>query len=104
MRCWMGRAGRNAVDFWSSSSLSARSGDRSEEHTSELQSPMYLVCRLLLEKKKKSYRTYYEKNSLRNIDRQSSLPAKSREIISTNEKIYYELRVRVLCIFCISGP
>src|SRR5437764_11747641 len=26
--------------------------DRSEEHTSELQSPMYLVCRLLLEKKK----------------------------------------------------
>src|SRR5437879_7901928 len=27
---------------------------RSEEHTSELQSPMYLVCRLLLEKKKAS--------------------------------------------------
>src|SRR5437763_3510760 len=26
---------------------------RSEEHTSELQSPMYLVCRLLLEKKKR---------------------------------------------------
>src|SRR5437764_8726611 len=31
----------------------ARRGARSEEHTSELQSPMYLVCRLLLEKKKK---------------------------------------------------
>src|SRR5437764_13213562 len=34
---------------------------RSEEHTSELQSPMYLVCRLLLEKKKKkenNQRTY----------------------------------------------
>src|SRR5690348_17898091 len=29
-------------------------GDRSEEHTSELQSPVHLVCRLLLEKKKKS--------------------------------------------------
>src|SRR5437762_3996669 len=27
---------------------------RSEEHTSELQSPMYLVCRLLLEKKKRN--------------------------------------------------
>src|SRR5437879_8790048 len=27
---------------------------RSEEHTSELQSPMYLVCRLLLEKKNKT--------------------------------------------------
>src|SRR2546426_6721853 len=29
-------------------------GQRSEEHTSELQSPCNLVCRLLLEKKKKS--------------------------------------------------
>src|SRR5207244_11686542 len=28
--------------------------DRSEEHTSELQSPDHLVCRLLLEKKKKA--------------------------------------------------
>src|SRR3712207_6911688 len=28
------------------------SGERSEEHTSELQSRQYLVCRLLLEKKK----------------------------------------------------
>src|SRR3712207_7572419 len=32
---------------------SARKG-RSEEHTSELQSRQYLVCRLLLEKKKKN--------------------------------------------------
>src|SRR5437764_10884634 len=32
----------------------AHSRHRSEEHTSELQSPMYLVCRLLLEKKKKN--------------------------------------------------
>src|SRR3712207_7358905 len=31
-----------------------RAGSRSEEHTSELQSRQYLVCRLLLEKKKKS--------------------------------------------------
>src|SRR5256885_11336700 len=30
--------------------------ERSEEHTSELQSPCNLVCRLLLEKKKKSAR------------------------------------------------
>src|SRR5437763_10939129 len=30
---------------------------RSEEHTSELQSPMYLVCRLLLEKKKNNHST-----------------------------------------------
>src|SRR5258708_10327042 len=31
-------------------------GSRSEEHTSELQSPDHLVCRLLLEKKKKKTR------------------------------------------------
>src|SRR5437764_1865279 len=31
---------------------------RSEEHTSELQSPMYLVCRLLLEKKKRKTNEY----------------------------------------------
>ena len=37
------------------------SGMRSEEHTSELQSPMYLVCRLLLEKKKKQKRKTRQK-------------------------------------------
>src|SRR2546425_5648917 len=31
---------------------------RSEEHTSELQSLAYLVCRLLLEKKNKTYRYF----------------------------------------------
>src|SRR5690348_17380299 len=36
----------------SASPCLAESG-RSEEHTSELQSPVHLVCRLLLEKKKK---------------------------------------------------
>src|SRR5690348_17700585 len=39
---------------------------RSEEHTSELQSPVHLVCRLLLEKKKKSTNTLrYKCKSLR---------------------------------------
>src|SRR5438876_5079223 len=36
----------------SSRASSPASGSRSEEHTSELQSPVHLVCRLLLEKKK----------------------------------------------------
>src|SRR2546425_9478212 len=35
--------------------VAADHGDRSEEHTSELQSLAYLVCRLLLEKKKKKH-------------------------------------------------
>src|SRR3989449_5780665 len=34
-----------------------RGGGRSEEHTSELQSRLHLVCRLLLEKKKKLLKT-----------------------------------------------
>src|SRR5258708_10230901 len=40
---------------------------RSEEHTSELQSPDHLVCRLLLEKKKKQKEliVYHEKLRLR---------------------------------------
>src|SRR5476651_2808570 len=36
--------------------ISAHADIRSEEHTSELQSRQYLVCRLLLEKKKELYR------------------------------------------------
>src|SRR5689334_24677714 len=35
----------------------ARGSSRSEEHTSELQSQFHLVCRLLLEKKKKNSNT-----------------------------------------------
>src|SRR5687767_15651453 len=38
---------------WSSWAASTSRSRRSEEHTSELQSLAYLVCRLLLEKKKK---------------------------------------------------
>src|SRR5437762_7416026 len=42
-----------SVDSFACSSFAPSAASRSEEHTSELQSPMYLVCRLLLEKKKK---------------------------------------------------
>src|SRR2546429_1547840 len=37
---------------------------RSEEHTSELQSRLHLVCRLLLEKKKKKRKTFIVMNPL----------------------------------------
>src|SRR5207244_8088475 len=40
----------------SNQTLRAAQAQRSEEHTSELQSPDHLVCRLLLEKKKKKAR------------------------------------------------
>src|SRR6266404_2044045 len=40
---------------------------RSEEHTSELQSLAYLVCRLLLEKKKKRLKNFFYINKKKNI-------------------------------------
>src|SRR6267143_5733327 len=43
---------------------------RSEEHTSELQSQFHLVCRLLLEKKKKTYnRNIFTKTNTYNISK-----------------------------------
>src|SRR3712207_8932931 len=42
----------------------ARGRDRSEEHTSELQSRQYLVCRLLLEKKNNVHSHDYEQTPL----------------------------------------
>src|SRR3712207_9108686 len=41
--------------------------DRSEEHTSELQSRQYLVCRLLLEKKKNTDRNIFDQDKTKNI-------------------------------------
>src|SRR2546429_865536 len=45
----------NCVVASSDLTAALESGDRSEEHTSELQSRLHLVCRLLLEKKKQYY-------------------------------------------------
>src|SRR5258707_11315869 len=42
---------------------------RSEEHTSELQSRQYLVCRLLLEKKKKNKKRYQRVNYISKNER-----------------------------------
>src|SRR5258707_10791547 len=46
------RAHRGAPPMTRGVAQAAQSSARSEEHTSELQSRQYLVCRLLLEKKK----------------------------------------------------
>src|SRR5437868_12256684 len=55
--------------------LTALVRDRSEEHTSELQSRFDLVCRLLLEKKKKQL--------------QNSTP--QHEIVNSVDRLYYFL-------------
>src|SRR5882762_11635808 len=52
---------RSGLFHWDAIRLKGRSGPvqcRSEEHTSELQSHLNLVCRLLLEKKKKIKKIY----------------------------------------------
>src|SRR5437763_5029970 len=60
---------------------------RSEEHTSELQSPMYLVCRLLLEKKKKCH-----DNKINNI---------KKTMISLHTEIYGKIHTVITGIVII---
>src|SRR3712207_8955727 len=48
------RSVRGRCRFWADGRMLGEVIRRSEEHTSELQSRQYLVCRLLLEKKKNS--------------------------------------------------
>src|SRR4051794_41480551 len=50
---WPSAVSRSERPTISSNSEPVPAPSRSEEHTSELQSPVHLVCRLLLEKKKK---------------------------------------------------
>src|SRR2546429_2182454 len=47
------------------SSPGSAGGHRSEEHTSELQSRLHLVCRLLLEKKKKKINILTDQTNIR---------------------------------------
>src|SRR5258708_31034453 len=64
---WLWFRKEEIIEVWSICTLnfdqtsiisSLRNQSRSEEHTSELQSPDHLVCRLLLEKKKKINTTH----------------------------------------------
>src|SRR5689334_23607475 len=56
---WATSSGSRAFPSRPKQGKSASTWNRSEEHTSELQSQFHLVCRLLLEKKKKKI---YEKS------------------------------------------
>src|SRR5947208_6312648 len=55
--CWTARKALATLSRNKNLVLASFVGSRSEEHTSELQSPDHLVCRLLLEKKKKQKST-----------------------------------------------
>src|SRR6185437_17094252 len=61
------RGARRLVDSAGGSHASGRVRRRSEEHTSELQSLAYLVCRLLLEKKKKPLNSLVRRETTRHI-------------------------------------
>src|SRR2546429_6733515 len=50
-----GRAATRSASSPAARAMRRSSAGRSEEHTSELQSRLHLVCRLLLEKKKNEY-------------------------------------------------
>src|SRR5260370_18669218 len=63
MRAMVRCVPKRRLATWSSTRLSS---SRSEEHTSELQSHLNLVCRLLLEKKKCSTRCIGTRSSLTN--------------------------------------
>src|SRR5690348_18110087 len=54
----------------------ARRAERSEEHTSELQSPVHLVCRLLLEKKKINHYVSYSLASTSHTRRTDTIPVR----------------------------
>src|SRR2546430_13522745 len=60
---------RSAID-----ALPLPAGERSEEHTSELQSQSNLVCRLLLEKKKNITVHTIDLETQRSVDADESLP------------------------------
>src|SRR2546426_6892691 len=65
-RPWSSAPARTGLHFVGRVANSS-GGHRSEEHTSELQSPCNLVCRLLLEKKKKKKKkltSLYEKTEV----------------------------------------
>src|SRR5258708_15555307 len=58
--CWAASAIRSCDGSCRRDRRKSEWQKRSEEHTSELQSPDHLVCRLLLEKKKKRHKIIHD--------------------------------------------
>src|SRR2546422_5275070 len=64
---WKGQPG--LAEAYAARARALAPEDRSEEHTSELQSRLHLVCRLLLEKKKKNTNPHTFRNARTNTQR-----------------------------------
>src|SRR2546429_6653095 len=63
-RSRLAEASSGQHDQWASTDWISTCCTRSEEHTSELQSRLHLVCRLLLEKKKNEILREYSRNAV----------------------------------------
>src|ERR1017187_5313982 len=77
---------------------------RSEEHTSELQSPMYLVCRLLLEKTRRQYWIALQDSAMATCEqtwmhRLRQLPGHKPKSIQ-----YSQVDIRLLFFLKCAGP
>src|SRR2546430_9230494 len=81
--------------FLSAQPAAAFPGERSEEHTSELQSQSNLVCRLLLEKKKKMMLSFIRFN-LRDISLLSSISLTTFAQLALLTSIYTESYLHAL--------
>src|SRR5437762_1280829 len=60
---------------------------RSEEHTSELQSPMYLVCRLLLEKKKKNKKKQHKEKKKKKNKKKRQKQKKNNSVLVEADRV-----------------
>src|SRR2546430_11878507 len=78
---WRGRIWTPGCGKFSSCAPTAPRLSRSEEHTSELQSQSNLVCRLLLEKKKKT-NTYTDQHSTTNPLTSISIDRSSQSLLA----------------------
>src|SRR5256884_2113451 len=81
------------------SGIVAGSVPRSEEHTSELQSRLHLVCRLLLEKKKNSVRkAHYTRRPSTHLSLIHTCPfSRTSKLVMSGQGVYAAL-LRIRCI------
>src|SRR3970040_2095557 len=80
---------------------------RSEEHTSELQSPMYLVCRLLLEKNRQRERLSRAGGDSQDVRRCLLLlhaRADTLRVPTEDNSPYLPQRVMQIFFFLMNGP
>src|ERR1035438_4337905 len=80
-------------------SCGTTAGPRSEEHTSELQSLRHLVCRLLLEKKKKKQVHQTDCRSTTAMHSETSLPTCARDPHLRTARLCYTLSFVHLSLF-----